>query len=190
MLDTARTRSQKCNPEDAASAHDRCCAPSGRRWCVVATQPRAERRAHASLHRAGFHAYVPWITVRHVNRTWHTKPLWPGYAFVELDLAKPWSPVIRAPGVFQLLMNGQLPAICPDHALQAVQSALQAAEALAGEKERWKPGAVCTAILGGGIRVDGIVTAIRGQKATIATIMLGGLRELVVDVDRLRLRED
>lgn len=159
-------------------------------WCVVATKPRAERRAHASLHRYGFIAYLPELTSQRRDRTWITRPLWPGYLFVQLDLAKPWSPIRYAPGVFQLLMIDGQPAICPQSVVEALWEGEELRRIPTTPDTLHRPGAVCEAVLGGGITVDGTVLAVRGQKATIATIMLGGLRELVVDLNRLRLRDE
>jgi len=86
--------------QDAATAYERCQAPSGSRpvWCVVATLPRQERTAYAELHRRGFEAYLPLITTRWRDRTWHTSPLFPGYVFVRIRLDQPWNPVRYAPG--------------------------------------------------------------------------------------------
>lgn len=190
MLDSARTPQQKCNQRDAAPAHSRCQVPSGRRWCVLASKPHAERRAHAALHLKGYQPYLPLITVRWRDRTWHTAPLFPGYVFCRLDLSKPWHPVTRTPGVFQLLMiNGQ-PATCPDHALEAVQSALQAAEALAASRTRWSVGQPCSLAYGPLRGMPAIITAIDGDQARVAVMMLGQLRVVRIDTEHLRTRDE
>jgi hypothetical protein len=92
------------------------------RWCVIASYPKAERRAHAALHLKGFEPYLPLITYRWADRTWHTGPLFPGYLFVRIDLAKPWHPVLHAPGVFSLLATDGIPSPCPCAVIEALQA--------------------------------------------------------------------
>lgn len=185
MLDTARVASQKCNQQDTGRVAVFAPTPSGRRWFVVATKPRAERRAHAALHLKGYQPFLPEVTVRRRDRSWRTVPLFPGYVFIRLDLARPWYPIRFAPGVFQLLTINGVPAPCPDHAVEAVQSALQAAQALAGEKERWRVGSPCSLSLHPLRGVPAIVTAIHDGRAQVAVMMLGQLRQLAVRVDQL-----
>ena len=145
MLDAAPYTRLVEPQQDAAPAYDRCQAPSGSRpvWCVVATYPQAERRAHAALHRIGFEAYLPLITVRWADRTWHIRPLFSGYCFVRMRLDRPWSPVTYAPGVFSLLHFDGKPATCPDTVVEAVRSAVDAAEAVPAASHCWRPGTPC-----------------------------------------------
>lgn len=166
--------------------------PSGSRlpWCVAATLPKAERRAHASLHRFGLETYLPLVTTRWRNRTWHIGPAFPGYLFVRLDLAKPWSPITHAPGVFQLLMANGLPAQCQDTVVEAVQSALHAAEALAASRTRWSVGAPCSLALGPLRGMPAIITAIDGNQARVAVMMLGQLRVVRIDTQHLGTRDE
>lgn len=168
--------------------------PSGSRpaWCVVATLPKAERRAHASLHRFGLDAYLPLLTTRWRDRTWHTGPLFPGYCFVRLDLDRPWSPVKHAPGVFTLLSIDGIPSICPD----AVLSVLQASEALRATptptSASWAPGMACS--LRKGYAFEGlpaVVTAIEpGDVASVSIMFLGQLRNVSLPLDCLVGRDE
>jgi transcription antitermination factor NusG len=192
MLDAPPHTRLDADQQAAAPAHDWCSVPSGSRpvWCVVATYPQAERRAHASLHRFGFNAFLPLITVRWSNRTWHIQPLFPGYCFVQMDLTKPWSPVISAPGVFQLLSFDGKPATCSDTVVEAVRSALHAAEAVSAPEHHWKPGTPCSLALGPLAGMPAIVTQVGHDMATVAVMMLGQLREIAVQLDCLRLREN
>lgn len=192
LLDTTRAASQKCNQRGRVPAYKGCEVPSGSRpaWCVVATKPRAERRAHASLHRFGFTAFLPLITSQRRDRSWITRPLWPGYCFVRLDLTRPWSVIRYAPGVFQLLMTDGQPAICPDDVLEAVQSALQAAQALAATRQRWNVGTPCSLALGPLRGLPAIITAIDENQARVAVMMLGQLRVVRIDMEHLRARDE
>jgi transcription antitermination factor NusG len=160
-------------------------------WCVVAALPKAERTAHAELHRRGFPAYLPLLTARLPNRHYRTGPLFPGYLFVQLRLDRPWNPVRYCPGVFSLLSIDGIPSICPDAAVEA----LQATEALRAtptpDSRYWAPGMPCSlgkphALIG----VPAIVTAVHDHDiADITMIMFGQLRSLSVHVDSLVHRE-
>jgi transcriptional antiterminator RfaH len=166
--------------------------PSGCRpaWCVAATYPKAERRAHAALHLKGYDPWLPLITIRWRDRTWHTRPAFPGYVFLRLDLSRPWYPIRHAPGVFQLLMTDSHPAICPDHAVEALQSALHAAEPFSAPKPPWKPGTPCSVVLGPMAGLPAVVLSVHDNEALVSLMFLGHLREIHVSTDALEPRDD
>ena len=175
-----------------AAAYDRSQVPSGCRpaWCVVATKPQAERRAYAALHLKGFEAYLPLITTRWRDRTWHTGPLFSGYVFVQLDLSRPWHPVRYAPGVFNLVSFDGTPAICPDGAVDALR-ALEAQRATPmPESSYWAPGMPCSLAVGTSAAVPGVVLEVREDMAFVSTMLFGHLREISVSVDCLRARDE
>ena len=61
------------------------------RWYVVHTRPHQERRAEANLLRQGYRAWLPQMerSRRHARRIETVRtPLFPGYLFVELDIAR------------------------------------------------------------------------------------------------------
>lgn len=191
-IDT-RTQERYHNPQqDAATAHNRCQVPSGSRaeWCVAATLPKAERRAHASLHRFGFTAYLPLVTTRWRDRTWHTGPLWPGYLFVQLDLTKPWSPVTHCPGVFNLVGINGIPSTCPQGAVEAIQAAEAVRALLPPVQQRWSPGAACALASGPFQDCDAVVLKVGADMALVALMMFGHLREILVQLDCLRARDE
>jgi len=166
--------------------------PSGSRpaWCVAASLPRAERRAHAELHRRGFEAYLPLVTIRTPKREYRTKPLFDGYLFVRLDLAKPWHPVIYCPGVFNLVSFDGKPATCSDAAVEAVRSAVDGAGAFSAPSDAWKPGTPCSLALGPLAGTSAVVLAVSRETARVAALMLGHLTTITVPLDALQLRSD
>jgi len=90
------------------------CQPStGDRWFVVQTQPRREELGARNLTRQGFRVFLPQFTrtVRHARRTRAVRrPLFPGYAFVTLDLeVDRWRSVLGTCGVSTLIMQGERP---------------------------------------------------------------------------------
>jgi len=88
------------------------------RWYVVNTLPHQESRAEANLSRQGYRAWLPAIrrARRHARRidTVHA-PLFPGYLFVELDIAREaWSSINGTFGVRHLLSHGERPLPVPE----------------------------------------------------------------------------
>jgi transcriptional antiterminator RfaH len=192
MLDAATFQAVALPQQDAATAYTRCQVPSGSRpvWCVVATLPRSERTAHAELHRRGFTAYLPLLTTRWRDRTWHTGPLFVGYCFVRIRLDQPWNPVRYAPGVFSLLSVDGIPSICPD----AVLDALRAGEALRATPlpatAPWAPGMACKPATGPFQDHPAVVISVQRETATVAIMFLGHLRNVSVPLDCLKAREE
>lgn len=189
-IDTQRRECVDTTQQELAPASDWCEAPSGSRqaWCVVASKPKAERRAHAALHHFGFTTYLPLVTVRWANRTWHTTALFPGYLFVQLDLAKPWSPVRNCPGVFNLVGINGVPSTCPPGAVEAILAGEEARQRPTTQESLYRPQQPCRAFLAGGEPVDAVIMAVRGDRAVVAAVMFGHLREINVSLDSLELR--
>jgi transcription antitermination factor NusG len=167
--------------------------PSGSRpvWCVVASFPKAERTAHAELHRRGFEAYLPLLTRRLPDRHYRTGPLFPGYVFVRMRLDLPWNPVRYAPGVFSLLsMDGK-----PSIVARAVIEALRAGEALRASPTQptpqWAPGMPCRAGKGHAFRdLDAVVISVTEKRAVVAIIWANSLQRVNLPISHLEPRGD
>lgn len=165
--------------------------PSGcRNWFVVATKPKAERRAHAALHLKGYRSYLPLITVRLPNRHYRTGPLFPGYIFTRLDLAHPWYPIRYAPGVFSLITVDGIPIPCPVGAVEALQEAEAVRALLPPARQRWSPGEPCTLNSGPFQDCDAVILKVGTDMALVALMMFGHLREVAVGLDCLRARDE
>lgn len=97
---------------------------SGMRWYVVQTKPRAEKRAVEHLRNQGFDAWTPTFhkTRRHARRVDLVQaPLFPGYAFVALDLAsQAWEPINSTWGVVRLLCQRGRPTPLPGAFMDAL----------------------------------------------------------------------
>jgi transcription antitermination factor NusG len=161
--------------------------PSGCRhtWHVVASYPKAERRAHAALHLKGYEPYLPLLTTRRPDRSWHTAALFPGYLFIRLDLQRPWYPIRYAPGVYSLILTEGVPSICPD----AVISVLQAGDALRAtpipESRYWAPGAAVAVSRGAFAQHQGVLLEVAKDRASVLLMVFGQLRSVSVDLDCL-----
>ena len=79
------------------------------RWFVVYTRPKCEHKAEWNLRAQGFRTFFPQIrkTVRHARRLRTVQaPLFPGYLFVVLDLARDrWLSVRSTIGVAHLFAH-------------------------------------------------------------------------------------
>lgn len=154
-------------------------------WYVAATHPKAERRAHAALHLKGYTAYLPLITSRWRDRTWHTGPLWPGYVFLQLSPNQPWYPIRFAPGVFQLLCINGMPNPCPDGLVEAVQGAEAQRATPTPDSALWAPGAIVALANGIFAGHHAIVTRVSKERAYVALMLFGQPREVPVPLDCL-----
>jgi transcriptional antiterminator RfaH len=84
-------------------------------WAAARLQPHREAVALNFLKMRGFETYFPRIRERRVIRGRNvlvTPPLFPGYAFVAIELQ--WRPARWSPGVLSLVMDNERPARVPD----------------------------------------------------------------------------
>ena len=97
-------------------------------WYVVNTLPHQEGRAEQNLRRQSFTTLLPVTkkTRRHARRIDTVRaPLFPGYLFVQLDLAKQrWSSINSTFGVKRLLSNGLQPTEAPRDFIAALQDTI------------------------------------------------------------------
>lgn len=95
-------------------------------WYVVHTKPNEEARAAYHLSRQNFSVYLPRYAkirrhARKIDRV--VRPLFPGYLFIALDLARDrWRSVRSTLGVVNLVMSGELPVPLPCEALDAIRA--------------------------------------------------------------------
>jgi transcriptional antiterminator RfaH len=99
---------------------------SGPRWYVVHTQPHHEARAETNLRRQGFGTYLPRYlrTRRHARRVETvTRPLFPRYLFVTLDLARDrWRAIHSTFGVAHMVGAGDEPLSVPDKVIAEIRA--------------------------------------------------------------------
>jgi len=96
------------------------------RWYVVHTQANAESRADLNLRRQGFTTYLPRYSRirRHARRQeMVTRPLFPRYVFVALDLARDrWRAVQSTVGVNRLVVAGDEPLPVPAGVVDGIRA--------------------------------------------------------------------
>jgi transcription antitermination factor NusG len=172
------------------------------RWACVYTQPQAETWAASNLTTAGYRVWFPTSVVQRRDRATPTirhavtVPLFPRYGFIAFDHRDTsWSPIRNTPGVVDLVRCGSLPAYTADTAVTALRIALDGAEAAAAsidaQDARRRVGARVAP--GNGSPFAGhhaVVTEILpANRARIAIMMFGELRQVSVDVSSLVARE-
>jgi transcription antitermination factor NusG len=163
---------------------------------VVATYPKAERRAVDSLKVKGFETFLPLYFVNRRDRILRTMthrvemPLFPSYAFVRLDLRDPWYPIRYAPGVFQLLTVNGKPTSCSDGAVVRLQAVQELAATQPQREAHWHLGDAVAPRVGPFSGLPGVVLAVEGENATVGILFLGQLREVVYPFDALVERQD
>ncbi len=102
----------------------------GERWFAARTLPYRENSAQFNLHRMGFRSFFPTVrrTVRHARKLRNVlAPLFPGYAFVILDLSRDrWRSVNGSIGVASLIMGAERPIPVPCGIVEALVIATEA----------------------------------------------------------------
>ena len=97
-----------------------------KRWFVVHCRSNGEQKALFHLRRQGYETYLPFYKKirRHARRLEKiTRPLFPRYLFVKLDLESScWRPIRSTLGVSQLICRGDLPAAVPEGIVEELQS--------------------------------------------------------------------
>jgi transcriptional antiterminator RfaH len=91
-------------------------------WSVCRLRPHRESVALHWLTLKGFECYCPHLRdfrIRHGRRVEHRPPLFPGYAFVWIQLQ--WSTIGSTPGVMGLIVNGSGPAKVPDQVIAEIR---------------------------------------------------------------------
>lgn len=163
-------------------------------WACVYTHPQAERWADSQLRLRGYQTWLPLVTVTRRDRVVRSMrhrvevPAFPRYLFVRFDAASAsWSPIRATPGVSDLVRCGANVAYASPDALEACQTALEARPHQDGKMTVGTAVACSQGPLRG---CQAVVTAIHGNRASVAVMMLGHLREVAVSLDNLTSRDD
>jgi transcriptional antiterminator RfaH len=96
------------------------------RWYVAETHPQSETRALEHLARQGYAAYLPRYLKRrrHARRTDTVRaPLFPGYLFVCMDVAKTrWRAIRSTIGIRHLICEGEKPLPVPTGVVEGIRA--------------------------------------------------------------------
>jgi transcription antitermination factor NusG len=137
-------------------------------WFAVETRQRFEKKVAIQLDHKGFPAYLPLLTEHHQwsdRQKAVTIPLFPGYAFVQLDRSRDsWQAVLRTAGLIRFVSFGGAVAEVPRKQIEDLQLLLE-------EKGRFS--------------LHPFIYA--GQKVRIRGGCLHGLEGILVDRDKKKL---
>ena len=181
---------------DSRVAHDslRCGRVPG--WGVVHTHPQAERWACANLNRAGYRTFLPLHLVKRRDPVTRSMtrlvevPLFVSYAFVSLAPTDPWVPIRYTPGVHSLLMSGPRPSVNASHAVSVLEASQELRRSIAPSGASWASGMPCSPATGTPLAGHpAVVISVTGQRAIIAMLLFGELRQVSVDVNSLVARQ-
>src|SRR5262245_2739772 len=92
-------------------------------WACAQLQPRREALAVHCLALAGFSVYTPRLREQRVlrgRRVEVSPPLFPGYAFVAIELQ--WHAARWSPGVARIVMDGVQPACVPNAVIDEIRA--------------------------------------------------------------------
>lgn len=162
-----------------------------KQWYAVYTKPGKELLAAENLVRQAFENYLPLTRERSLRRgRWsqHTKPLFPRYLFVHLDVAVENTAAIRSTiGVSNLVRFGLELAVVPARLIDALhaQTDPESGLVLLGEPA-FKAGDKVLVMDGPFKGVEGIFQQPNGaHRSMILLELLGRQSPVVVDNDRL-----
>ena len=91
-------------------------------WCAARLQGHHEGLALHCLALAGYQTYYPRLRdrrIRHGRRVELRPPLFPGYAFIAVELQ--WHAARWTAGVINLIMDGTGPARVPDSVIEEIR---------------------------------------------------------------------
>ena len=149
------------------------------RWYVVHARPHQEHRAEVNLTRQGYRVWLPVMerSRRRAKRfeTGHL-PLFPGYLFVELDIARePWRAINGTFGVKRLLADGPHPRAVPEEFVTALRKATRADGVSTPEPPDLKPGDAVTIAAGPFVECAAIVLRLAPRdRVEVLLDVLGG----------------
>jgi transcriptional antiterminator RfaH len=157
-------------------------------WYVIATKPRQESAAETQLARQGFNVFLPQIALRKRRRgRWAdvVEPLFPGYAFVEMDVdSQSTAPIRSTVGVTGLVrFGGELLAV-PEAVMAIVLSAGQLPPEGVCAESALKPGDAVQVVGGPFAGLAGVFTLSKGaDRVAVLLNLLGRETEVVVAED-------
>ena len=104
-------------------------------WYALRTKPRKEDVVWRQVLNQGFESYYPRMRVNPVNpRSRKIKPYFPGYLFVQADLAAVGASMFQwMPHTLGLVTFGGEPAVVPDNLIDAIRRRVDEINAAGGE---------------------------------------------------------
>jgi transcriptional antiterminator RfaH len=148
-------------------------------WAAAQLQPYRERLAEHCLRQVGFEIYLPRLRqprVLHGRKVVVTPPLFPGYAFVFIELQ--WHTARWAPGVVRLVMVGDTtPAAVPDSVIEALKARERGGLIELPRRPKYHPGDRVRVLHGPFIGQVGLFAGMKPRERVAVLLgLLGGQR--------------
>lgn len=104
-------------------------------WYVLRSKPRKEDFLFSQLSARDIEAFYPKVRVQPVNpRARKSKPLFPGYLFIHVDLEQETLSKLKwMPGAIGVVSFGELPARVPDSLVHAIKRQVKTINTAGGE---------------------------------------------------------
>jgi transcriptional antiterminator RfaH len=154
-------------------------------WAAAQLQPQRERLALHTLALAGYVTYLPRLRqhrVSHGRRIETTPALFPGYAFVLIELQ--WHAARWAPGVTRIVLDGAAPARVPDGVIAEIRSRERGGLVELPRPPRFHPGDRVRVLHGPFIGHVGLYAGMRPrERVEVLLAILGGAQRVTLAVD-------
>jgi transcriptional antiterminator RfaH len=107
-----------------------------KKWYLIKTKPRQEKKAINNLENQNYHVYCPWAIINNKSEV-----LFPGYLFIHLDdKIQNWSPIRSTKGVLNFVRFGLGYAKIPDNIIDFIKSNEQFTTKKIKNLYKFKPG--------------------------------------------------
>jgi transcription antitermination factor NusG len=156
---------------------------NGLGWFALRVKPNHEKKVSFSIADRGFEEFLPLYPVRKwtEGKKDVQAPLFPGYVFCKFDRSS-WVPVIRTPGVIDVVRCGKSPAGIADEEI----ASLQQVHRLRATMEPWpylKTGQTVNISAGPLAGVSGTLVEVKRLVRLVLSVSLLQ-RSVLVEVDR------
>ncbi len=119
-------------------------------WHCCHTRPQQETRAAIELTNQDFRVFLPVLA---------SKPMFPRYLFIQFDRQiDPWGVIKNTRGCSGLLLDGFMPAIVPDRAIEAIMAYREPEKPQDGQTE-FTPGQPVRIVSGPCAGIEGLFVA-------------------------------
>jgi transcription antitermination factor NusG len=149
----------------------------GKKWHVVYTKPRWEKKTEGYLLKANIECYCP---LNKVTRKWSDRkkivlePLFKSYVFVKVDDNQKWR-VVDIPGVLNYVYWLGKPALIPEREIEAIRNFLQEYDQVFIRKNNLRAGDHVRVNSGAFADIEGEVISLKGKHVQVQVPSLNAL---------------
>ena len=163
------------------------CLMEDRRWHVIYTKPRNEKRVYSALSEAGFQVYCPLNKTR---RKWSDRfkvveePLFPSYVFIKIRGNQLFD-ILKFDGVVRFLYWNKIPAIVREEEIELIKRFLGEYESVRLESANFSVNQGVTFTASNFVGQKGKVLEVRNKEVKVLIESLGYYLVVTVQKDIL-----